>query len=77
MDENFNNIGSDFDDLFDESSAVAVENPVNETQEKAFEIPDMDDMYGVVEESDENNDDELSDDSESQDSESQDSDLDV
>ena len=77
MDENFNNIGSDFDDLFDESSAVAVENPVNETQEKAFEIPDMDDMYGVVEESDENDDNESSDDSESQDSESQDSDLDV
>ena len=72
MDENFNNIGSDFDDLFDESSAVTVENPVNETQEKAFEIPDMDDMYGVVEESDENNDNESSDDSESQDS-----DLDV
>lgn len=50
MDENFNNIGGDFDDLFDESSAVTVENPVNESQEKAFEIPDMDDMYGVVEE---------------------------
>lgn len=72
MDENFNNIGGDFDDLFDESSAVTVENPVNETQEKAFEIPDMDDMYGVVEESDENNDEESS-----NDSESQDSDLDV
>lgn len=69
MDENFNNIGSDFDDLFDESSAVTVENPVNETQEKAFEIPDMDDMYGVVEESDENDDNESSNDSESQDSE--------
>ena len=77
MDENFNNIGSDFDDLFDESSAVTVENPVNESQEKAFEIPDMDDMYGVVEESDENDDNESSDDSESQDLESQDSDLDV
>lgn len=72
MDENFNNIGSDFDDLFDESSAVTVENPVNESQEKAFEIPDMDDMYGVVEESDENDDEESS-----NDSESQDSDLDV
>jgi hypothetical protein len=72
MDENFNNIGGDFDDLFDESSAVTVENPVNESQEKAFEIPDMDDMYGVVEESDENDDSESSDDSESQDS-----DLDV
>ena len=77
MDDNFNNIGSDFDDLFDESSAVAVENPVNETQEKAFEIPDMDDMYGVVEESDENDENESSDDSESLNSESQDSDLDV
>lgn len=75
MDENFNNIGSDFDDLFDESSAVAVENPVNETQEKAFEIPDMDDMYGVVEESDENN--ENDDNESSNDLESQDSDLDV
>lgn len=75
MDENFNNIGSDFDDLFDESSAVAVENPVNETQEKAFEIPDMDDMYGVVEESDEN--DENDDNESSNDLESQDSDLDV
>lgn len=53
MDENFNNIGSDFDDLFDESSATTVENPVDESQDKAFEIPDMDDIYGVVEESDE------------------------
>ena len=53
MDENFNNIGSDFDELFDESSAVTVENPVNEVQEKAFEIPDMDDAYGVIEESNE------------------------
>ena len=75
MDENFNNIGSDFDDLFDESSAVTVENPVNESQEKAFEIPDMDDMYGVVEESDEN--DENDDNESSNDLESQDSDLDV
>lgn len=62
MDENFNNIGSDFDELFDESSAVTVENPVNEAQEKAFEIPDMDDDYGVIEESNE----ESFDDSESQ-----------
>jgi hypothetical protein len=52
MNENFNNIGSDFDDLFDESSATTVENPVDESQEKAFEIPDMDD-YGVVEEPEE------------------------
>ena len=47
-----NNIGSDFDDLFDDSSATTVENPVDESQEKAFEIPDMDD-YGVVEEPEE------------------------
>ena len=45
-----NNIGSDFDELFDDSSATTVENPVDESQEKAFEIPDMDDDYGVVEE---------------------------
>ena len=67
MNDNFNNIGSDFDDLFDESSATTVENPVDESQEKAFEIPDMDDDYGVIEESnEESNEDELSDDSESQ-----------
>ena len=78
MDENFNNIGSDFDELFDESSAVTVENPVNESQEKAFEIPDMDDMYGIVEESDENGENGENDNNESsEDSESQDSDLDV
>ena len=65
MDENFNNIGSDFDELFDESSAVTVENPVNEAQEKAFEIPDMDD-YGVIEESNEESNEESFDDSESQ-----------
>lgn len=52
MNENFNNIGSDFDELFDDSSATTVENPVDESQEKAFEIPDMDD-YGVVEEPEE------------------------
>ena len=52
MNENFNNIGSDFDDLFDDSSAITVENPVDENQEKAFELPDdLDDDYGVVEES--------------------------
>lgn len=67
MNDNFNNIGSDFDDLFDESSATTVENPVDESQEKAFEIPDMDDDYGVIEESnEESNEDEPSDDSESQ-----------
>ena len=53
MNENFNNIGSDFDELFDDSSATTVENPVDESQEKAFEIPDMDDDYGVVEEPEE------------------------
>ena len=54
MNENFNNIGSDFDDLFDDSSATTVENPVEESQEKAFELPDdMDYDYGVVEESSE------------------------
>ena len=50
MNENFNNIGSDFDDLFDESSATTVENPVDESQEKAFELPDDMDDYGVIEE---------------------------
>ena len=30
----FNNIGSDFDDLFDESSATTVENPVTENEYK-------------------------------------------
>lgn len=53
--ENFNNIGSDFDDLFDDSSATTVENPVDESQEKAFEIPDMDDDFGVIEENEEDN----------------------
>ena len=53
--DNFNNIGSDFDDLFDESSATTVENPVDESQEKAFELPDNMDDYGVVEESTEDN----------------------
>ena len=51
--ENFNNIGSDFDNLFDDSSATTVENPVDESQEKAFEIPDMDDDFGVIEENEE------------------------
>lgn len=55
MNDNFNNIGSDFDDLFDDSSATVVENPVDESQEKAFEIPDMDDDYGVIEDSEKNN----------------------
>ena len=49
MNENFNNIGSDFDDLFDDSTATTVENPVEESQEKAFELPDDMDDYGVVE----------------------------
>ena len=54
MNENFNNIGSDFDDLFDDSSTTTVENSVEESQEKAFELPDdMDYDYGVVEESSE------------------------
>ena len=53
--ENFNNIGSDFDDLFDDSSATTVENPIDESQEKAFEIPDMDDDFGVIEENEEDN----------------------
>ena len=55
MNDNFNNIGSDFDDLFDDSSATTVENPVDESQEKAFEIPDMDDDFGVIEEKEEEN----------------------
>lgn len=50
MDENFNNIGSDFDELFDESSAITVENSVEESQEKVFELPDDMDDYGVIEE---------------------------
>lgn len=50
MDENFNNIGSDFDELFDESSAITVENSVEESQEKVFELPDNMDDYGVIEE---------------------------
>lgn len=45
-----NNIGSDFDDLFDDSSATTVENPVDDSQEKAFELPDNMDDYGVIEE---------------------------
>ena len=53
MNENFNNIGSDFDDLFDDSSATTVENSVDESQEKAFELPDNMDDYGVIEESSE------------------------
>ena len=73
MNDNFNNIGSDFDDLFDESSATTVENPVDESQEKAFEIPDMDDDYGVIEESSEEPNEEES----SNDSESQEPELDV
>lgn len=48
--DNFNNIGSDFDDLFDDSSAVTVDNPVDENQDKAFELPDDMDNYGVVDE---------------------------
>lgn len=55
MNDNFNNIGSDFDDLFDDSSAVTVDNPVDESQEKEFEIPDMDDDFGVIEEKEEEN----------------------
>ena len=66
MDENFNNIGSDFDDLFDETSSTTVENPVDESQEKAFEIPDMDDEYGVIEEFNEESNEESFNDSESQ-----------
>lgn len=69
MNDNFNNIGGDFDDLFDDSSATVVENPVDESPEKAFEIPDMDDEYGVIEESNE--------DGSSDDSESQEPELDV
>lgn len=53
MNEGFNNIGSDFDDLFDDSSATTVENPIEESQEKAFELPDNMDDYGVIEESSE------------------------
>lgn len=65
MDENFNNIGSDFDDLFDDSSATTVENLVEESQEKAFELPDdMDNDYGVVEEPSEGDDTEPSNDPE-------------
>ena len=56
MNENFNNIGSDFDDLFDDSSATTVENPVEEIQENGIDIPDMDD-YGVVEEIEESSND--------------------
>ena len=73
MNENFNNIGSDFDDLFDETSSTTVENPVDESQEKAFEIPDMDDAYGVIEESNEESNEEGS----FNDSESQEPELDV
>lgn len=55
MNEGFNNIGSDFDDLFDDTSAVTVDKPIDESQEKAFEIPDMDDDFGVIEENEEDN----------------------
>ena len=73
MNENFNNIGSDFDDLFDDSSATTVENSVDESQEKAFELPDNMDDYGVIEESSE----ESSEGESSNDSESTEPELDV